>query len=395
MNEGQTASAVRANCGVYPTSMMRNASEFCRSCPVESLGVGIWMWHVPAGKMHFLSDWKELLGYAGSAPGAPPEDWESLIHPEDLASYFEGLDRYLQGKDPACKHEYRLRCGDGSYKWFLASGKTLELDDSGAPLHIFGTLIDINDRKELERSLAVQQSRYRSVLETIIDGIVVIDSRGIIQSVNPSAERIFGYAAGELIGSSVNQLMPEPYRSAHDGYLRRYAETGEARIIGYGREAVGLRKNGETFPISLAVGEMRIDGKLYFTGIVRDITTRKRSEEALLIAASVYRSMGEAILVTDADNNIITVNEPFTRLTGYELHELIGKNPKVLASGRQDSAFYEDMWRCLNTEGRWRGELWNRRKNGQHYLESLSINIIYDEHGDVLRHVAVFSEAEA
>jgi PAS domain S-box-containing protein len=146
--------------------------------------------------------------------------------------------------------------------------------------------------------------------------------------------------------------------------------------------------------MNLAIDEMRIGGSTYFTGIIRDITTRKRSEEALLIAASVYRNIGEAILVTDADNNIITVNEPFTRLTGYELHELIGQNPKVLSSGRQDTAFYENMWRCLNTDGHWRGELWNRRKNGQEYLESLSINIIYDEYGDVLRHVAVFSEID-
>jgi PAS domain S-box-containing protein len=176
--------------------------------------------------------------------------------------------------------------------------------------------------------------------------------------------------------------------------LRRYAETGKAHVIGYGREVVGLRKNGATFPISLAVSEMRIDGNAYFTGIIRDITTRKRSEEALLIAASVYRSMGEAILVTDADNSIITVNEPFTQLTGYELHELIGKNPSILASGRQDGAFYATMWHCLKTEGRWQGEIWNRRKNGQEYLESLSISIIYDDNGDVLRHVAVFSEIE-
>jgi len=367
-----------------------DVGESCWKFPLESVGVGIWNWRATENKIYFQGRWKILLGYAETASGEPLEDWESLVHPDDLAGCRAAFERHCQNKTPLYKHEYRLRSADGSYRWFLAQGKTVEEE----PARVVGTLVDITDRKELERALAAQQSHYRAVVETVVDGILVIDAGGIIQSLNPAAERIFDYSSDELVGHSINLLMPEPYRSAHDHHLRSYAETGKAHIIGYGREVVGLRKNGTTFPISLAVSEMRIDGNSYFTGIVRDITTRKRSEEALLIAASVYRSMGEAVIVTDADNTIITVNEPFTQLTGYELHELIGENPKILASGRQDRAFYEKMWHSLKTQGRWQGEIWNRRKNGQEYLEQLSIGIIYDDNGDVLRHVAVFSEIE-
>lgn len=389
MNESRTTSSVDAGGGVR-AAVTPSAGEPCWKPPLASVGVGLWDWHVPQNKIRLAEGWKELLGYGEAGAGK----WESLVHPDDLTGCRAALERYLRDGADGFKHEYRLRSGGGDYKWFLARGKTVERGQDGVPLRVMGTLVDITDRKEVERELAAQQSLYRSVVQTVVDGIVVIDEHGIIQSLNPSAERIFGYPSNELVGRSVNLLMPEPYRGSHDQHVRRYLETGEAHVIGYGREAVGLRKNGSTFPISLAVSEMRIDGKPYFTGIIRDITTRKRSEEALLIASSVYRSMGEAVIVTDADNAIITVNEPFTQLTGYELHELIGKNPKILASGRQDRGFYEHMWHCLKTEGRWQGEIWNRRKNGQEYLESLSISIIYDDNGDVLRHVAVFSEIE-
>jgi len=393
MNKGQATPTIEADGGGHP-SVTLEAGGSCWKMALEAVGVGIWDWHVAENTMR-LEGWRDLLGY-GEAAGAGEAlaDWESLVHPEDLAGCQTTLRRHLQDEAPLYKHEYRLRAGDGSYKWFLAQGKALRGAPEAPPLHIAGTLVDITGRKEVERALEAQQSHYRAVVETVVDGILVIDAGGVIQSMNPAAERIFGYASEELVGRSINLLMPEPYRGSHDQNIRRYLETGEAHVIGYGREVVGLRKNGATFPISLAVSEMRIDGNAYFTGIVRDITTRKRSEEALLIAASVYRTMGEAVIVTDADNTIITVNEPFTELTGYELHELIGENPKILASGRQDKAFYEKMWHDLKTQGRWQGEIWNRRKNGQEYLEFLSISVIYDDNGDTLRHVAVFSEIE-
>ena len=391
MNKGHPLSSAAAPGGMLADIPLA-PGKACRAFAPEGLGVGFWEWRAPENTPRLADGWRELLGHAEACGGEAEAAWESLAHPDDLPGCLAAFERHARGETPLLQHECRLRTGDGSYRWFLARGKTLPGGADGAPPRVAGTLVDVTDRKELECALASQQSRYRAVVETVVDGIVVIDAGGAIQSLNPAAERIFGYAAQELVGHSVNRLMPEPYRGAHDHYLRRYAETGQAHIIGYGREVVGLRKNGTTFPASLAVSEMRIDGSAYFTGIVRDITTRKRSEESLLIAASVYRSIGEAVLVTDADNNIITVNEPFTALTGYELHELIGKNPKILAGGRQDRAFYEAMWNSLQTEGRWQGEIWNRRKNGQAYLESLSISIVYGDDGKPLRHVAVFSE---
>ncbi|NQU68980.1 MAG: PAS domain S-box protein [Rhodospirillales bacterium] len=135
---------------------------------------------------------------------------------------------------------------------------------------------------ELNARANAQEARLRTILETVIDGIITIDGVGTVETFNAAAERIFGFDADEVIGNNVNMLMPEPFHSAHDGYLQHYISTGTAKIIGIGREVIGLRKNKTTFPMDLAVSEMMINGERKFTGIVRDITERKNNELALV-----------------------------------------------------------------------------------------------------------------
>jgi PAS domain S-box-containing protein len=130
-------------------------------------------------------------------------------------------------------------------------------------------------------ALRASEARLRAILDTAVDAFITINEHGVVESFNPAAERLFGYAAGEVVGRNVSVLMPPPYREEHDDYLRRYVSTGERRIIGIGREVVARRKDGSTFPVDLAVGEAVIDGRRYFTGVVRDISERKRAEAAL------------------------------------------------------------------------------------------------------------------
>jgi two-component system CheB/CheR fusion protein len=130
-------------------------------------------------------------------------------------------------------------------------------------------------------SLSQADERMRSVVNHVVDGIISIDERGTITTFNPAAERIFGYTASEAIGQNVRILMPEPYRSEHDGYIGNYLQTGRGKIIGIGREVTGQRKNGSTFPMELAISVFRLNGERHFTGIVRDITERKRLEDEL------------------------------------------------------------------------------------------------------------------
>ena len=140
---------------------------------------------------------------------------------------------------------------------------------------------DISLQKRTERALRVSEERWRSIIDSAVDGIIVIDATGRIEAFNRGAERLFGYQSAEVIGRNVNVLMPTPYHEEHDGYLARYLDTGVAKIIGIGREVTGLRKDGTTFPLHLSVGEMALGGERKFTGILHDLTPRVRIEEQL------------------------------------------------------------------------------------------------------------------
>ena len=133
-----------------------------------------------------------------------------------------------------------------------------------------------------ESAVRDQEERLRAILETAVEGIITIDERGIVESFNPAAEHIFGYTPAEVIGRNVNMLMAAPHREAHDGYLHNYLRTGQARIIGIGRETFARRKDGTLFPIDLSVSEVALSDRRLFTGFIRDITERKRLEKEIL-----------------------------------------------------------------------------------------------------------------
>jgi PAS domain S-box-containing protein len=179
-------------------------------------------------------------------------------------------------------------------------------------------------RVEAAAQLQESEMRSRAVLDTAADGIITIDERGIVQSFNPAAERIFGFTGDEAIGRNISTFMPSPEAGEHDNYLRRYLKTGKARVVGIGREAVGRRKDGTEFPLDLAVSETRLPTGRLFTGIVRDLTERK-SLEAQLRQAQKMEAVGRlAGGVAHDFNNVLTGITGYTQLA---LRRLEGNDP--------------------------------------------------------------------
>ena len=170
--------------------------------------------------------------------------------------------------------------------WMVLANRFLAL------FAIWVTAIVGYQRKRTEEALRESEVRLRAMLNTATDAIITVDQRGIITGVNPATERMFGYTQDELVGQNVKILMPSPFKDEHDGYIARFLETGEARIIGIGREVVGRHKDGSTFPVSLAVSN--VDHLRLFTGIIRDISERKKLQRDVLhIAEDEQRRIGQ------------------------------------------------------------------------------------------------------
>jgi PAS domain S-box-containing protein len=183
------------------------------------------------------------------------------------------------------------------------------------------TITDITERKKAEQTLKNSEERVRTIIETAADGIIVIGEDGVIQSFSPAAERIFGYMQDEVIGKKINLLMPEPMQSEHDDYLKRYFETGEKRVVGITRELIGLRKDTTKFPMELAVGEGSLGNQSIFTGLIRDITERKKAEQAIEEAAEKLQvalsSMSDGIYILDSDQNFVAFNQRYLDLLDF------------------------------------------------------------------------------
>jgi two-component system sensor kinase FixL len=165
---------------------------------------------------------------------------------------------------------------------------------------------------------AAREAHLQSILDTVPEAMIVIDERGLIQSFSAAAERLFGYSPAEVLGKNVKMMMPSPYRENHDGYLERYLRTGERRIIGIGRVVVGERKDGSTFPMELAVGEMKSSNRRFFTGFIRDLTEKQQTEARLqelqseLVHISRLTAMGEM-----ASTLAHELNQPLSAIANY------------------------------------------------------------------------------
>jgi diguanylate cyclase (GGDEF)-like protein/PAS domain S-box-containing protein len=237
--------------------------------------------------------------------------------------------------------------------------------------------------RALYRQVGHSESRLRALVDTAVDGIITIDQWGAIQSFNRSAERIFGWMQAEVLGRNIRMLMPEPHSAQHDGYLERYRRTGEARIIGTGREVMGLRKDGGLVPLRLGIGRADAPGEPLFVGFVTDLSQRKQAEEQLRIAASVFDHSYEAVFILDAQHRVEDVNPAFERMTGLAriacLHQ-----PVENFYGSDFTA----IWSQVHAQGHWQGELTGRDMAGGAVAQRVSIAAVRkgDGNGDNAPH---------
>ena len=249
---------------------------------------------------------------------------------------------------------------------------------------------ELEARKQAEEALRDSEERFRAVAETATDAIVSADKRGHITYFNQGAERIFGYAARDVVGKPLTLLMPERFHAAHRQGLARFLSTGEARVIGRTVELVGRRKDGTEFPLELSLSSWKKGEEVFFAGILRDITERKRAEELLRASEERFHLMvthveDYAIYMLDAEGRVATWNAGAERIKGYRADEIIGRHfscfyvPYDVQAGKPEQLLQEAVRR-----GRCEDEGWRVRKDGSQFWANAVITALRDQHRTLL-----------
>lgn len=295
----------------------------------------------------------------------------------------------LTGRNDAKLAVEALRLGACDYLLKGADEMSMDL--------LVGAIERAVERQRLERerdravdALRMSAAQNRAIVDTAPDAIVTINQEDVILTWNLAAEGMFGYSASHAIGRRLSRLIIPPARRAeHLAGLCRCWEAGDAPLTSRRWELTAMRADGSPFPIELTVSKTYVDGTVQFLGIMRDVTTRKRSEsERSFLAAAVEQAM-EAVVITNTEGTIAYVNAAFERVTGYSRAEALGQTPRILKSGHQDAAFYADLWSTIEAGEVWRGHFVNRRKDGTRYEEDAVITPVRDESGAIVRYVAV------
>ncbi|MGA7523630.1 MAG: PAS domain S-box protein [Acidobacteriaceae bacterium] len=342
--------------------------------------------NLPDGANEFLSKgWHEYTGL--SPEEAHGWGWSAAFHPDDLPPLMKRWQEMLASGEPG-EIEARLRRYDGVYRWFLIRAAPF-LDETGTIIRWYGTSTDIEDRKRAEDDLRRSEARYRVVVETASDAVISMDERGIITLANPATKQVFGYNPDELIGKPLTMLMPDGAQELHEAGYKRYLETGVRHLNWQGTELTALRASGEEFPAGVSFGEMSADGQKIFTGFIRDISKRKRAEEAVLASRRDLRLTVDTMPVltwsAEQDGSVNFFNQRWLDYTGLSAVEALGWGwSKALHPDDLDRI--SGYWRSVIIAGQpGETEARLRRSDGDYRWFLFRASPLRDEAGAIIR----------
>lgn len=333
------------------------------------------------GSVTFWNEASERL-YGYSKKEALSSNLLNLIIPQEMKEDVKNAMKWMsQTGEPIPSGELLLQCKDGSRVPVFSSHGLVKYIDT--PPELFCLDIDLSEQKRVQNALMESEMRFKALHNASFGGIAIHD-QGLILDCNQGLSTISGYSVDELIGMNGLLLIAEDSRSVVMSHI----------LSGYEKpyEVFGLHKEGFEYPLRLEARGIPYKGKDVRAVEFRDITDEKKAQEELRLAASVFTQAREGILISDANGIIININKAFSHITGYTYNEVVGKKPNILRSGRHDESFYEEMWHSLIEKDHWYGEIWNRRKNGEVYVEMLTISAIKNEHGKTSQYMALFSD---
>ncbi|MDK9701778.1 MAG: PAS domain S-box protein [Sulfuritalea sp.] len=323
--------------------------------------------------------------------GYPREEWLGqtpigFIAEESRAELIAQMQRI----DTTDRRRYQLiaRRKDGTTFPILLNNTT-HRNEKGGIVGSFGFITDLTPIVEAQRAVAESERELRGILDDLQDTYYRTDQTGTIVRASRSVEQLLGYTAEEMLGRKLTDFYCS--QADRDEFLAKMQANG-GHIVG-GESRLRHRDGHELWVITTAHFIRDAAGNVVgVEGTTRDNTRQRRAEEELRLAAKVFESSGEAIMITDAEGCIISVNQAFSRITGHAAAEVVGRNASMLASGRHGREFFADMWRAMLDSGYWHGEIWNRRRNGEIFPEWLGISSVRDGQGKITHFVGIFAD---
>jgi diguanylate cyclase (GGDEF)-like protein/PAS domain S-box-containing protein len=343
----------------------------------------------PGGSVDFVSDAiEDITGYpARHFINMPTSRWADIICPEDRRAYYHAVKHAVACARPY-EIEYRIVDANGIERWLLENGQPVGFEGQEA-FWVDGIISDISERKDNEMRIAALLAEQSAVLDNVMFGILHVRDRRVV-STNRRFDDLFGYQEGELIGDSIAVLFADA-----DEYERALAVARSfiQRGKDYTDERRFRRRDGSLVwcMVSGRVLDFQQPGADSIW-VYADITERRQAEETLRLSATVLEHIADGVMVLDVHGRIVATNPAYTQITGYTEAEALGTRSSLTRDTGQDEAFHEALWRDLAETGFWRGETWNRRKNGEAYLEWLTVSAVRDDEGAVTHYVCVFSD---
>jgi PAS domain S-box-containing protein len=314
--------------------------------------------------------------------------YNDLIISSDRKRVWEEVQTELNERRPF-ELEYQIKTADGSTIYLEEQGVGVFSKETGELEALEGYVNNITSKVEDHNALIKSENINRSITQSAVDAICVVDSKGIVISWNKAATRTFGFTEQEIIGKSIEKIIPERFRKMHTAGMKRLLEGGEEKLIGRIVEISAINKKGEEFPIELSRSRWTIGNEKYYTGIIRDISSRKNTDENLKKLSTAVEQSPSIIMITDIEGNIEYVNPKFTELTGFEKNEVLGQNPRFLKSGKQTHEFYQEFWKTITAGKTWSGDIHNRKKSGELFWERVIVSPIFDDDGRLINFIKV------
>lgn len=346
-------------------------------------------WLDTDGRFKYVSPaCKQISGYTPEEFLADAELMLAIVHPDDQPIYRRHLNNYRCPDDGEL--QVRIVHKDGSVRWIGHHCKPI-FGENGEFLGRHGANRDITEYKQAERELRDSTERFRVATESIRDGFILISGENDEVVIwNPAAAAMFGYTKEEAIGQPLHDLIVPPrFHAMAKVGLSHFTRTGEGPAIGRTLELTAMRRNGEEFPVELSLSALQLGGAWHAAGLARDITDRKQAEEQLRKLAQVVEQSPECIVITNLKGEIEYVNEMFCQISGYPRDEVIGRNPRLLKSGKTPDRTFSELWHTLTAGKPWKGEFINRAKNGEEYIEFAIITPIRQLDGTFTHYVSV------